>query len=65
MKYRVVLVESGEGFAASCPALKGCHSQGATHDEAVANITDAIREWLEVERAENDIKNVTEEEVLV
>ena len=48
MKYRVVLEESEEGFAASVPGLPGCHSQGATEQEALENIADAIREYLEV-----------------
>jgi predicted RNase H-like HicB family nuclease len=52
MQYPVVMVESEEGFAVSCPALPGCHSQGATHDEGLANIREAIRLWLEV--AEED-----------
>jgi predicted RNase H-like HicB family nuclease len=30
----------------NCPALPGCWSQGATEDEAVENIRDAIREYL-------------------
>jgi predicted RNase H-like HicB family nuclease len=38
MKYRVVLHPSEEGFAVSCPGLPGCWSQGATEDEALANI---------------------------
>ena len=48
MKYKVVLEESDEGFAASVPELSGCHSQGATEQEALENIADAIREYLEV-----------------
>lgn len=48
MKYKVVLRESEEGFSVSCPALPGCHSQGATEQEALDNIRDAIREYLEV-----------------
>ena len=28
MEYRVVLAQSEEGFSVSCPALRGCHSQG-------------------------------------
>jgi predicted RNase H-like HicB family nuclease len=46
MTYKVVLHESEEGFAVSCPALLGCWSQGATEDEALANIQDAISEYL-------------------
>jgi predicted RNase H-like HicB family nuclease len=48
MKYNVLLEESEEGFAVSVPGLPGCHSQGATQAEAMANIADAIREWLDV-----------------
>ena len=46
MRYSVILEESEEGFAASVPGLPGCHSQGATEQEALANIADAIREYL-------------------
>ena len=48
MKYTVLIEESEEGFAVSVPGLPGCHSQGATEAEALVNITDAIREYLEV-----------------
>ncbi len=48
MKYKVVLEESDEGFAASVPGLPGCHSQGATEQEALENIADAIRDYLAV-----------------
>jgi predicted RNase H-like HicB family nuclease len=48
MKYKVILQESEEGFAASVPWLPGCHSQGATEREALDNITEAIREYLAV-----------------
>jgi hypothetical protein len=37
MKYMVILEESEEGFAASVPYLPGCHSQGATEQEALEN----------------------------
>ena len=48
MTYTVVIEESDEGFAASVPGLPGCHSQGGTEAEAVANIKEAIREYLDV-----------------
>jgi predicted RNase H-like HicB family nuclease len=48
MKYRVVLVESAEGFAVNCPALPGCWSQGATEQEALDNIRSAIGDYVEV-----------------
>jgi predicted RNase H-like HicB family nuclease len=47
MRYRVVLHESEEGFAVSCPGLPGCWSQGATEAEAMENIRSAIEEYLD------------------
>ncbi len=46
MKYKVVLQQSEEGYAISRPGLPGCWSQGATEEEALNNIRDAIREYL-------------------
>lgn len=48
MKYKVRLIESEEGFSVWVPALPGCCSQGETEQEALENIADAIREYLEV-----------------
>ena len=63
MDYRVVLIESEEGFAVSCPSLRGCHSQGETKAEALENIRDAIREWLDSENAQASAFSITEETV--
>ncbi len=46
MKYKIALQESEEGFSVSVPGLPGCWSQGATEEEAVESIQDAIREYL-------------------
>ena len=48
MKYKVVLHRSDEGYAVSVPGLPGCWSQGETEQEALANIADAIQEYLAV-----------------
>jgi len=48
MKYKVVLKRSDEGYSVSCPGLPGCWSQGKTESEALANIRDAIDEYLSV-----------------
>jgi predicted RNase H-like HicB family nuclease len=60
MEYHIRLIQSDEGWAVSCPALPGCHSQGTTRQEAIDNIKIAIREWLEVEADENGLKAVEE-----
>ncbi len=65
MEYRVVLVESEEGFSVSCPSLHGCHSQGSTLDEALENIKSAIREWLDAEADEKTKLRVIERTVTV
>lgn len=48
MKYPVVIIKSEEGYAAGCPVLSGCWTQGTTREEALDNIATAIREVLEV-----------------
>jgi predicted RNase H-like HicB family nuclease len=65
MEYRIRLIQSEEGWAVSCPALPGCHSQGATREEAIENIKAAIREWLEVEAQENGLLSVEESLVTI
>ena len=46
--YDVVLVECEEGgYSAFVPALRGCWSEGETEEEALHNIRDSIREYLE------------------
>ncbi|HEX9582754.1 MAG TPA: type II toxin-antitoxin system HicB family antitoxin [Gemmatimonadales bacterium] len=46
MKYRIALQKTAEGYSVSAPGLPGCWSQGASEQEAIANIQDAIREYL-------------------
>jgi len=46
MKYKLALRPSEEGFSVSVPGLPGCWSQGATEEEALANIQDAIQEYI-------------------
>jgi predicted RNase H-like HicB family nuclease len=63
--YRVTLIEHDEGISVSCPALKGCHSQGRTREEALKNIREAIQDWLAAEAEESKVFKVTEAEVMV
>ena len=48
MRYKIALQRSGEGFSVSVPGLPGCWSQGATEQEALQNIQDAIADYLAV-----------------
>ncbi len=45
--YTVVIEPDDDAFHAYVPALRGCHSTGDTHDEAKANIKEAIELYLE------------------
>lgn len=65
MRYKVVLQESEEGFSVSCPGLPGCWSQGKTEQEALENIRDAIREYLEAIAESLQDADVREIEVAV
>jgi len=57
MTYRYTAVlerEPDGGYHASCPALPGCHSQGNTVEETVANIKEAIELYIESLKAHNE-----------
>ena len=52
MKFTITLDQDEDGvWIAECPSIPGCVSQGATRDEAMANVQEAIAACLEV-RAE-------------
>jgi predicted RNase H-like HicB family nuclease len=46
MRYKIAIQRTNEGVTVSVPALPGCWSEGATEEEAMANIEDAIRDYL-------------------
>ena len=55
MKFNVTVDRDEDGvWIVECPAIPGCVSQGATKDEALANIGEAIKLCLEV-RAEQGL----------
>ncbi len=55
--------ETDGGYHASCPTLKGCHSQGDSVEEAISNITEAIELYLESLRADN--QSIPREDLIV
>jgi predicted RNase H-like HicB family nuclease len=65
MKYRIALQKSEDGYSVSVPGLPGCWSQGATENEAIENIRDAIREYLSVVDEQLRGENVREIEVSI
>lgn len=55
MKIKVILEKGKDGyFAAHCPSLKSCWSQGKTEEEALRNIREAIELYLEPDS--NDLR---------
>jgi len=55
MKFPVTIERDEDGmYCVSCPSIPGCHSQGASRDEALTNIKEAIAACLEA-RAERGI----------
>ncbi|MDH4078642.1 MAG: type II toxin-antitoxin system HicB family antitoxin [Nitrospira sp.] len=66
MKLHVVVEQDEAGFfVAEVPALPGCLSQGRTHDEAIANVKDAIEGWFEVMEAKQAVDAERMVEVVV
>ena len=53
--FTIILEREEEGgYHAFCPALRGCHTQGDTLDEALANVREAIEAYLESLRAHGE-----------
>ncbi|MCY3735941.1 MAG: type II toxin-antitoxin system HicB family antitoxin [Gemmatimonadaceae bacterium] len=55
MKYRVLIEQDEDGvFVAEVPSLPGCISQGATRQEALSGIREAMALYLESLAAHDD-----------
>ncbi len=62
--YTVILErEEDGGYHAFCPALAGCHTQGDTFDEAMENIKDAIKLYIESLKAHHE--PIPEEDITI
>lgn len=66
MKLRIIIEQDEEGiYVATCPSLPGCVSQGKTRKEAIENIKDAIKGYLEsLEKHDEPIPPSIDEEVV-
>ena len=66
MKFRILIEQDEDGmFVAECVSLPGCISQGKTREEAVKNISDAIKGYLESLKKHNEpIPPAIEEEMV-
>lgn len=64
--FTVLFERDEDGFiVASVPALPGCFTQGRTHEEATANIKEAITAYLESLRKDGEpIPRQSTEEVI-
>ncbi|MES0492122.1 MAG: type II toxin-antitoxin system HicB family antitoxin [Leptospirales bacterium] len=65
MKYKVLIEQDENGvYVAECPSLPGCVSQGTSRKEALANIQDAMKGYLEsLEKHKEPIPPSIQEEV--
>ena len=54
LRYEVILYWSAEdsAFIAEVPELPGCAADGATYQDALANVEVMIKEWIEAAREE-------------
>jgi predicted RNase H-like HicB family nuclease len=66
MRYRILIEQDEDGtFVAECPSLPGCISQGKSRKEALENIQDAIKGYLESLKKHNEpIPPTIEEEIV-
>ncbi len=66
MKYRILIEQDEDGFyVAECPSLPGCISQGKTRDEAINNIQDAIKGYIESLRKHDEpVPPAIDEEII-
>ena len=49
IRYEIIIYwsDEDEAFIAEVPELPGCAADGATYQEAVANVEVVVREWIE------------------
>lgn len=53
MRYEFIIYwsKTDESFIAEVPEFPGCMADGATYEEAIANVQTASQEWIETARS--------------
>ncbi|MFC2130315.1 type II toxin-antitoxin system HicB family antitoxin [Bacteroidota bacterium] len=46
-KFTMIIEHDNFGYYGYCPELKGCQTQGETHDEATENLKEAVSLYIE------------------
>ncbi len=64
-QFTVIIEPDEDQFHAFVPALPGCHSFGATLDEARANIAEALQLHVESMRADGELIPVEHEPMFI
>jgi predicted RNase H-like HicB family nuclease len=66
MRYRILIEPDEDGiFVAECPSLPGCISQGKSRQEALENIQDAMKDYIDSLKKHNEpIPPPIEEEIV-
>ena len=59
-KVSIVVEKDKNGYYAYCPELQGCYSQGATYEEVIENMRDAIKLHIEDRISEGEDIRQTE-----
>ncbi len=62
-KVTVVIEKDDNGYYAYCPELEGCHSQGTTFEEAMANIREALELYIETV-PRNELEELLSREII-
>jgi len=62
-KLTAIIEQDSDGAFAYCPELKGCHTQGDTVDEALANLREAAALYLETLQPD-ELHRLTQKTVL-
>ena len=61
MQFPIIIEKDKDGYYATCPTLTGCSTQGESYEEAVDNIRDAIKLYVQDCIKDNEMLLTNEE----